>query len=1821
MIRRTIIGMLNIIMILPVYAALTVNPINLPISNLEDGSYLLDFNSVSTEHSIKYCLDITVEQDFYYEIILDDGITWGRNINSTAIENAVLVNGEVKDSNIATFLVQASSEPMLSGTCLELNTELAVNVIPAILSTEFSITTTIKDPISGVDLSISETGNLIKLTMSCDNTTEIPQTECETLVALYNNTYGNKWTDSYNNDWNLTNTPCSWVGVSCIDGNVTAIERQNKNLTGFLPDLSNLTELQTLDLRANKLVGYIPSMNSLSKLQVLILSGGNQIIGRIPKLDSLVNLRWIDLANNQLTGNIPDLGNLISLRHMNLADNKLEDSIPTSLKNLNNLELLKLNNNKLSANIPDLNDLTKLQTIWLQNNQLEENVPSINNLINLADLDLGYNKLIADVTLQEFITSKYPDWADTQTIPPTDIIATAKSPTSVEIKWTPISYTADTGYYQINYSTTSGDYNLATNSKTDNSLTLSDLSPATNYYFTITTITESHDQQQNELSSISEEFTISTFNLPEIIVIDTDDNTITDDGNITFDDIILGNEFSKTFTVKNNANTSVNLSQLGVTGDNVFKVKENFNPVIITIGQNESATFTIGLDTADSGIFTGEVSFHFSHQDNPYNFIITAEVITNIVDETDCTAQTNVPEIECQTLLTLYEQTDGENWNNNINWNKTNNPCSWNGITCDDSYIVAIELTNNNLVGSIPDLSSLTNLQTLDLSFNQLNRDIPISLSNFTNLSNLNLDYNKLTVQDEPNLSVLLESLNPDWDATQTVPPNDVKITTVSPTTLSLQWTAITYQFATGSYSVKYATTSGGPYDNIKEITVVSNQPDYEQEIEDLLPDTNYYFIVETNTNSENHISNSEPSSEILATTLPNIFSTPEPNSLLDMGSSELATPSTAIDITILQSDIEITNISIIDNDDFTVNNNLNILTVQCTPSEIGIRESTLKIDYLVEGAIETAQYFLTCIGKAATESNYDSNPKPNSIIDIGTTKTGETITSTLTIFNYVGLEIIDYLLIGEQSSDFSLSKLVQDTNYELVISCNPTSNGERKTILRINTNDPVNNIIDYELNCIGNNPIYISNPAPNSTLIMSAIIATSTAGSIEISNTGNETLAITEIIVTNNDIFQVNDTPFLVENESHILEIQCVPMQEGKYLATLTLTTNLSEQINYGLECIGVPDNSGPIYNSIPKPTDTLRIGTAALNTDITKSIAISNQGDGTLTIESSVITGDTSFSIINGKAPFSIINPIIHNLEVQCIPEQAGQHTAVLTLAIKNKQPVSYNLECTGVNVQIAIYASKPEPNSIIKIGSTTVANPITTTINISEIGNETLNIISSDINSSTKEVFSIIEGIAPFSIADGGNNHILVVQCTPVEIASYTAQLILQTNDPTKNLVKYDLICNAIKRFSVTGEIRTQTGNRGNDISIDASENFSLIGWLKPSPQHIGQLVDIIANYHWKAFDNSSSFTIPVKVNSQVQLLEELEIKLFEGSVTNMAGLFEVEFGYQISENENFIGQIAKLKINPNNPPTVTELNIEVNNNLLGTFSTVDSDNSDRFIYSLINSNGYFRIIGNELYVTNLMPKFMDIKLIADESLDNIYPIEVQTTDASGAYITNRFIIQIVPIIEPPIFHLTNKSVLENYHGIVGRVWSDSDELEFKLLENDNFELDDNGILRTKQPLDFETNINHNITIQGTEEKIFTIDVINIPDITVYAKVFDNITDFIEITADKLDVVKIEFIPDITHRNQEADILAVATYKIDQKTNFIVLNNDTWQEWDRFTLPAFTHLMLEEKHEAELFSSTQFTAGELQVYIGYRLDNRELIYNPKPVTIEIK
>ena len=256
----------------------------------------------------------------------------------------------------------------------------------------------------------------------------IPDTERNALIALYNSTGGAGWYDS--TDWlGPAGTEGTWKGVWVVNDHVNGIILTNNNMSGKLPpELGNLTNLLSISLYANQLTGHIPlelgnlvnllslylydnyltgtipaSLGDLAKLQNLRL-GSNWLTGPIPaQLGNLSNLQVLSLSDNALSGTIPvELGNLTNLQTLDIYYNNLTGTIPTQLQNLTKLQYLMLNHNNLTGTIPNqLGNMTQLLMLSLDQNQLTGNIPvQLGNLTNLFSFQLDHNQLTGAIPSQ-----------------------------------------------------------------------------------------------------------------------------------------------------------------------------------------------------------------------------------------------------------------------------------------------------------------------------------------------------------------------------------------------------------------------------------------------------------------------------------------------------------------------------------------------------------------------------------------------------------------------------------------------------------------------------------------------------------------------------------------------------------------------------------------------------------------------------------------------------------------------------------------------------------------------------------------------------------------------------------------------------------------------------------------------------------------------------------------------------------------------------------------------------------------------------------------------------------------------------------------------------------------------------------------------------------------------------------------------------------------------------------------------------------------------------------------------------------------------------
>ena len=110
-------------------------------------------------------------------------------------------------------------------------------------------------------------------------------------------------------------------------------------------------------------------------------------------------------------------------------------------------------------------------------------------------------------------------------------------------------------------------------------------------------------------------------------------------------------------------------------------------------------------------------------------------------------------EIDSMALVALYQTTDGDNWTDNSNW-LSGDLDTWFGVTVSGGAVTNLDLTENNLVDTIPfEILAMNDLDELRLNRNDLTA-LP-DMSSMSNLSNVRVVNNRLGFESiEPNIGI-----------------------------------------------------------------------------------------------------------------------------------------------------------------------------------------------------------------------------------------------------------------------------------------------------------------------------------------------------------------------------------------------------------------------------------------------------------------------------------------------------------------------------------------------------------------------------------------------------------------------------------------------------------------------------------------------------------------------------------------------------------------------------------------------------------------------------------------------------------------------------------------------------------------------------------------------------------------------------------------------------------------------------------------------------------------------------------------------------------
>ncbi|KAL8123092.1 receptor-like protein EIX2 [Apium graveolens] len=155
----------------------------------------------------------------------------------------------------------------------------------------------------------------------------------------------------------------------------------DNQITGSLPDLTQFSSLQSLNVRSNKMNGYLPKHFQHNSVLYSLDLSYNSLTGSLPNFTGLSSLSDLYLNDNNFFGSLPDFTGCSSLYSLVLSGNQFTEWETPSIGQLANLRLLDVSTNSIRSTISETH---------------------LSNLSNLVEINASYNSLTFDISSEWF---------------------------------------------------------------------------------------------------------------------------------------------------------------------------------------------------------------------------------------------------------------------------------------------------------------------------------------------------------------------------------------------------------------------------------------------------------------------------------------------------------------------------------------------------------------------------------------------------------------------------------------------------------------------------------------------------------------------------------------------------------------------------------------------------------------------------------------------------------------------------------------------------------------------------------------------------------------------------------------------------------------------------------------------------------------------------------------------------------------------------------------------------------------------------------------------------------------------------------------------------------------------------------------------------------------------------------------------------------------------------------------------------------------------------------------------------------------------------
>ena len=347
-----------------------------PLNLEEEIEFIVTAEDGST---IKYELTISVDENQEAKIVFFKFLEIDNNDGSVFEQILEDINGEIDDKE---YIIEM---PIAVGTRIDaLIPTIEISEF-ATISPESKLPQNFSQPITYTVT--SQSGEVQEYTISLVEGLKSERQLLMEIDALNSNNTLN-WDFSVED---ISDFPMASVTVD--NGNVTALNLNEKGVT-FLPrGLNGFTQLNWLNLSGNNLEAIPDEIFEINTLKSLYLTD-NLIATINSDIEKLTSLENLFLANNTIVDVPQELLTLSGLRKLHIDYNEISN-LPRDLGNFISLEELILTGNNLNALPQSTSQLTRLRTLNLRENEFTDFPEVITSLQELSVLAMDDNYIVS----------------------------------------------------------------------------------------------------------------------------------------------------------------------------------------------------------------------------------------------------------------------------------------------------------------------------------------------------------------------------------------------------------------------------------------------------------------------------------------------------------------------------------------------------------------------------------------------------------------------------------------------------------------------------------------------------------------------------------------------------------------------------------------------------------------------------------------------------------------------------------------------------------------------------------------------------------------------------------------------------------------------------------------------------------------------------------------------------------------------------------------------------------------------------------------------------------------------------------------------------------------------------------------------------------------------------------------------------------------------------------------------------------------------------------------------------------------------------------